>query len=263
MSARPRHESYMTRNRLIAVVGISLAVVAALVVLLWGGAVVRALTALTEPAPHVGRELNLVGLATLGLGLGLNLAIYGLGQARRQYRIEWLARIGLVLGGLLAVVASTMLFAALDYAADRFAELAAQPEALSPENVSRLISSGVQRTTLAAFTLLLAVTLLAIGIWKLLWIDPAERDSRRANFWISTLTIGILSSTMFAVLYQMAAGASRAALAMAHEAAAHDALVRRIANALTYSQAAAICLTVASLAVLIIGLGFRGVIEPE
>lgn len=254
---------FMAWNRFIAVIGASLAVVAALVMLLWGGAVVRTLSSLTQPAPHVVRELNLVGLAAMGLGLGLALMIYGLGQARRQFRIEWLARVGLVLGGLLAVVGSTMLFAALDYVGDRFAELSAQPDSLTPENVARLISSGVQRSTLAAFTLLLAVSLLTIGTWKLLWTDPAEMDDRRTNFWISVLTLGILSATTFAILYQMATGAGRAAMAAAQDAAAPATLAGRLANALTYSQAAATCLAVASLAVLFIGLGFRKMIEPE
>gem|GEM_PF-1753423 len=254
---------FMAWNRFIAVLGASFAVVAALVMLLWGGAVIRAFSSLTQPAPHVVRELNLVGLAAMGLGLGLALVIYGLGQARRQFRIEWLARVGLVLGGLLAVVGSTMLYAAHDYVADSFAELSAQPDSLTPENIARLMAAGVQRSTLAAFTLLLAVSLLTIGVWKLLWTDPADLDDRRPQFWISVLTLGILSAITFAVLYQLATGAGQAAMAAAQDAAAPATVAKRLANALTYSQAAAMCLTVASLAVLTIGLGFRKVIEPE
>jgi len=254
----------MAWNRLIAVLGASLAVVSALVMVLWGGAVVRTLSSLDRPAPHVVRELNLVGLAAMGMGLGTALIIYGLGQARRQYRVEWIARVGLIFGGLLALLGSTMQFAALDYVADQFAEMAAQPDTQTPESVNRLISSGVQRSTLAAFALLLAMSVEAIGIWKLLWMHPAELDNRRSNFWTSVLTVGILSATTFAVLYQVAAAAGRAALAAAQGQDAPPAKVMtKISSAFTYSQTAAACLAVASLAVMIIGLGFRGVIEPE
>ena len=254
----------MAWNRFIAVLGASLAVLSALVMVLWGGAVVRTLSALAQVAPHVVRELNLVGLAAMGLGLGTALVIYGLGQARRQFRIEWLARAGLIGGGLLALVGSTMQFAALDDVADQLTEMSAQPAGLTPETISRLMTAGVERSTLAAFAQLSAMIVVTIGIWKLLWVDPAELDNRRSNFWTSVLTFGILSATTFAVLYQVAAAAGRAALTTAQGPAEPPAkLMAKITSALTYSQAAAACLAVASLAVMIVGMGFRSVIEPE
>ncbi len=252
----------MVWNRFCAALGVFVAVLSALVMVLWGGAIVRTLTSLTEPADYVVRELNLIGIASMGLGLGMCLVIYGLGQARRQFRVGWAARSGIVLGALMILVGSTMLFAAIKYVAGHLEEITRQPDLITPENVGRLIHSGVQRSTLAAFTLFSATIVLAMGIWKLFWLDPHEIDNRRSTFWTSVLTFAILSATTFGLLYQLAAAKGRAAMA-AVEAAPADQVPSHLYGALTYSQAAAACLAVAGLGTMIIGLGFRSAVEPE
>ncbi len=254
----------MIYSRMFAALGATLAVLFALVLVLWGAALVRAISVLAAAMPELARELNLTQLAALGAALGLCLTVYGLGEAQRRFHVDWLTKAGISAGGLLVVVSGALLFSGLREVQSQLAGLTIDvAQAAQPEAVRRLVSVGVQRMTVGYFTLFSAAILLAIGVWKLFWTYPQSEANARSTFWTSALTLGILSALSFGLMFYWAAGNGYTAFHQAATAAPQGDLVPHLNRLLTKSQAGAVCLFLSGLILAITGLGFRTVNIPD
>ncbi len=249
----------MVWNRIIAALGASLAVLAALLLVLWGGALVRAFGALAAPLPDLPRELNLTQLAAMGVSLGLCLMVYGLGDARRTFHVDWLTKSSVTAGGAMTALCGGMVFAAFSWLQTEAGAVLADAAADNQHQAMlRVVSGGLQRMTAAYFTLFSAFILLAIGVWKLFWTDSREPDPRRSTFWTSTLTLGILCAATYGLMYYLAASKGRAAWELTALAAPPPLdLAKYLASLLSYAMTGAICLIMCGLSLVAVGVGLK------
>jgi len=242
--------------------GSLLAVVSAFVLIFAGSRVLAVVTALGQADAGLRNDLNVARLAAIGLGVALALVMYALSVARRARHINRAGQCGLVVAGLLTLLAGVLLFAAFHGVAGELHELDAMHHLFAGhDQLEEDVKEAFHRhsgSAASGFGMLMgAMLVLSLSLWSLFWlpVSPAEPDrwsrpTALAGAAGALLWASLLAGATFSGALAIEAGAADTSPAF-QQAHAHVNLT------LLAAQGAALGLALYGLALAIFGLLFR------
>lgn len=174
----------MVRDRVSLFCGMIVALVCALVLIFAGTRLLDVVMLPGKADPGLHNDLNIARLFAVGLGIGLALVIYALAAARPRRLISLPGKLGIVVAGLLIVLAAAAICSELQGAVGSLDELEEMRHLIvgfdALANELKQIHDDQVVGLAGGFALLLAaVLLLAFSAWNLFWSHTLPRQTDR------------------------------------------------------------------------------------